>query len=190
MNSFGNKPLPSERLIYRRMVRADAAFVLELLNSPGWLQYIGDRKVYDLDAAERYLQERIFPNCSTAMYGPYLIELRDTGEPIGLVGIYARLGLPLPDLGFAFLDPYQQRGFGWEAARTLLRFASELHANSPVESGTALCAITTADNVKSQRLLARLGFRQNGTLLLPDDVKPYDYWINSMALDLAAAESL
>ncbi len=33
----------TSRMILRKLTREDAAFVLEIVNSPGWLRYIGDR---------------------------------------------------------------------------------------------------------------------------------------------------
>jgi len=41
----------TERLMIRKFQSGDAAFVYSLLNSPGWLQFIGDRNVRTLDDA-------------------------------------------------------------------------------------------------------------------------------------------
>ncbi|HEY1773756.1 MAG TPA: hypothetical protein VGH91_11265 [Gammaproteobacteria bacterium] len=46
----------TERLVLRRFEATDAPFILELVNDPGWLRFIGDRKVHDLDAARRYIE--------------------------------------------------------------------------------------------------------------------------------------
>ena len=40
-----NYILETERLRLREFTLNDAAFIIELLNSPGWLQFIGDRNV-------------------------------------------------------------------------------------------------------------------------------------------------
>ena len=47
--------LHTARLTLRAFTPDDAAFVVELLNDPGWLRFIGDRKVRTIDDARHYL---------------------------------------------------------------------------------------------------------------------------------------
>ena len=47
--------LETERLIIRQFKLSDASFIMQLLNSPGWLEYIGDRNIRTIDDAEAYL---------------------------------------------------------------------------------------------------------------------------------------
>ena len=47
--------LETTRLLLRPFNLDDAPFIIELLNSPGWLQYIGDRNVKTIEQAEQYL---------------------------------------------------------------------------------------------------------------------------------------
>lgn len=180
----------SERLHFRRLVLEDAPFLLELLNSRGWIQYIGDRGVRDIAGAEEYLRNRIFPNYSNPVYGPYLAIFKEDLSPTGVVGIYQRPGLEIPDLGFAFLDQFQRKGFGKEASIALLSFAADVQVSAPAKTGTSLSAITSPDNLRSQQLLKSLGFRQNGQVQLPDDTQCLDYWINEQALDPEALKAL
>ena len=49
----------TERLLLKPSTEEDAAFVLELLNTPKWLQFIGDRKVHTLEAAKEYIRNRV-----------------------------------------------------------------------------------------------------------------------------------
>ena len=37
--------LETERLILRQFTTGDSKFIVELLNSPGWIEYIGDRNI-------------------------------------------------------------------------------------------------------------------------------------------------
>ena len=48
--------LETDRLFIRELKLTDFQFILELLNSPGWLQYIGDRGVNNEEQAKLYLQ--------------------------------------------------------------------------------------------------------------------------------------
>ena len=45
----------TERLQLREYTLADAPFIFKLMNSPGWLQYIGDRKIASVRDAENYI---------------------------------------------------------------------------------------------------------------------------------------
>jgi hypothetical protein len=49
------KVIETDRLILRHQLIEDAAFILELLNDPSWIQYIGDRGVRTLDEARDYI---------------------------------------------------------------------------------------------------------------------------------------
>lgn len=45
----------TERVRLMRFTQEDAPFILELLNDPDWIRFIGDRSVRTLDDARRYL---------------------------------------------------------------------------------------------------------------------------------------
>ena len=47
----------TERLRLRRLDAGDAAFVLELVNDPSWIRYLGDRNLRTLRAAKRYIDD-------------------------------------------------------------------------------------------------------------------------------------
>lgn len=149
--------LRTDRLVLSPVTEADAAFVLEMLNDPGWLANIGDRGVRDLEAARAYVAERFL--------GKAWWVVRDAagGEPVGLCGIVPnRPGLDTPDLGYAFLARHSGKGYATEAAGAVLA-----HAMGPL-GHRRLAAITTLANVPSQRVLEKLGFRREGQRRLPD----------------------
>ena len=149
--------LATERLRLSPVTEADADFVLEMLNDPGWVANIGDRGVRTLEQARDYVAERFD--------GKAWWVVRDTasGEPVGLCGIVpSRPGLETPDLGYAFLARYSGRGYATEAARAVLQ-----HAQGSLGLGR-LAAITTLSNAPSQRVLEKIGFRREGDRRLPD----------------------
>ena len=47
--------LETERLVLRPLTLDDAPFVLELLNDPDWLRFIGDKGVRTLEDARHYI---------------------------------------------------------------------------------------------------------------------------------------
>jgi [ribosomal protein S5]-alanine N-acetyltransferase len=140
----------TERLALRHFTLEDGAMILELLNDPAWIRYIGDGNARTLDDARGYL-EKIRSSYEQNGFGLYLVEARDTREPLGMCGIVKRDTLPGPDLGFAFLERHRSRGYALEAARATLAHARALGIER-------LLAIAKVDNERSARLLEKLGF--------------------------------
>lgn len=138
--------LRTERLILTPAVESDAAFVLELLNDPGWLRNIGDRGVRSLDDARAYIRDRLGQSL-------WLVARDATGEPLGMCGLVEREVLDSPDLGYAFLERHSGKGYATEAAAAVLAHVRE-DMRLP-----KLAAITDPDNKPSQRVLEKLGFR-------------------------------
>jgi RimJ/RimL family protein N-acetyltransferase len=143
--------LETPRLHLRPVTERDAAFILELVNEPSWIRFIGDRKVRDLDDARAYIARSF-----TAMYlrhglGLLLAERREDGAPLGICGLIKRESLPDVDLGFAFLPRHWSRGYALEAARAVLE-----HGRDSLRLAR-IVAITDPENESSMRLLERLG---------------------------------
>lgn len=145
-------PLSAARLRLLPFTLEDAPFILELVNDPDWLRYIGDRDVRSLDDARRYLREGPIASYARNGFGLLRVALADTAEPIGMCGLVRRDTLPGPDLGFAFLPRHRGRGYAREAVDAVLRDARER-----LRLPTVL-AIANADNARSIALLERAGF--------------------------------
>ena len=161
-------PLPSielstPRLWIRKVSTLDAAFFLRLLNSPGWLTYIGDRQVHTEAAAAEYIRNRVLPGYNKPGYGSYAVGTHGTDEPLGFVGVFERDTLAAPDFGFAFLPEGQGLGYGYEASRALLR-------QPEILALPELLAITLPENDRSIRLLRKLGFQNDGVASNGGDV--------------------
>jgi len=155
--------LTSARLKLLPLTPADAPFIRELVNTPDWLKYIGDRNVKSDADALRYLEERIFPDYETGPVMNWKVCLLEGDTPIGNCGLYQRGFTDFPDLGFAFLPAYTRKGYGFEAASGVLQYADK---ELPFEK---ICAITVPYNMGSIRLLEKLGFTEKGTTFWPDD---------------------
>jgi len=148
--------LETERLRLRPFRESDAPMILELLNDPGWLRFIGDRKVRSLDDARGYLR-KLHETYERHGFGLYMVERKDDREPLGMCGLVKRDTLPDPDLGFAFLERHRGAGYAQEAARATLGHAAN-------DLGLArLAAVATPDNSRSASLLEKLGFRREST---------------------------
>ena len=155
--------ITTNRLRIRPYTLADAPFLLELLNSPGWIENIGDRKVYDIPAAEAYIQEKMLDSYAAYGHGYYLVELRADDTPIGTCGVGQRDYLDHPDIGFAFLPEHTGRGYAYEATRSLLSYARSIFQMP------RMLAFTLPSNERSIRLLKKLGLRPVHPFHLPGD---------------------
>ncbi|WP_373496870.1 GNAT family N-acetyltransferase [Aquiflexum sp.] len=154
--------LRTERLIIRKLNLEDCTFIVKLLNSPGWLRYIGDREVKTKTDAIIYLQNGPLLSYEKYGYGLYLVGLIETGNPIGMCGILKRDSLEHPDLGFAFLPEFIGKGFAYEAAKGVVQFARE---QLKIKN---LLAITLPENSSSIKLLEKLGMKYEGVVKSPD----------------------
>src|SRR5438034_1375562 len=119
------KVIETDRLILRYLATADAEFVLELLNEPSFIRYIGDKQVRTLDDARAYVLEGPVKSYATYGFGLNLVELKPDRTPIGICGLLRRDTLPGPDIGFAFLPFYWDQGYAFEAAAAVMKHARE-----------------------------------------------------------------
>ncbi|TAJ05075.1 MAG: N-acetyltransferase [Planctomycetota bacterium] len=154
--------LDTARLRLRELEPRDAAFLVELLNEPAFLRYIGDRGVRDEAGALGYV-ERARASYATHGHGLLLVERRADGEPLGICGLIRRDGLDAPDLGFALRAAHEGRGYALEAARAVLEHAARVLRIARV------LAIFAHDNERSRRLLDRLEFQPAEGVRLPGD---------------------
>lgn len=147
--------LTTARLTLTAFEENDAMFVFELLNDPGWLKNIGDRNIRSLEDARDYIVQKFRP-------GLWLIAKTDGGAPVGLGGLVTgRDGLDCPDIGYAVIDRASGQGYATEIAQAVLQ-----HVRETMDVGR-LGAITTLDNIPSQRVLLKCGFKFVDRRVLP-----------------------
>ncbi|HVI72148.1 MAG TPA: GNAT family N-acetyltransferase [Pyrinomonadaceae bacterium] len=160
------KVLETERLILRRFTVEDAQFVLTLVNEPSFLRYIGDKKIRNLQDARQYILSGPVASYERHGFGLCLVGLRETHTPIGMCGLLKREELPEPDIGFALLPAFWNKGFAFEAATVVLQDARERLGLQRI------LAITSLDNDASIKLLERLGFTFEKVTKLAADHEP------------------
>ena len=149
--------LETARLALRHLTPADSAFILELVNDPDWLRFIGDRGVRTLADARAYIEKGPMKLYECLGFGLDVVALRN-GMPIGLCGLIKRDSLEDVDIGFAFLPAFRGRGYANEAACAVRDYAIEVLALERI------VAITAPENDASARLLERLGFTYEKTI--------------------------
>jgi RimJ/RimL family protein N-acetyltransferase len=145
--------LATKRLILRRLHPADAEFIVELLNDPAFLRFIGDKAVRTADDACQYILDGPMASYEHYGFGLWLVEVKESGLPVGMCGLLKRESLPDVDIGFAFLPAYRSRGYAFESASAVLEYGR-------TEFGLKrIVAITDPDNAGSIRVLQKLGMR-------------------------------
>ena len=155
--------LETDRLRLREFVADDAEFILELLNQPSFIQFIGDKGVRSVDDAKNYIATGPVESYRRYGFGLYLVELKDRRVPIGMCGVLKRESLPDPDLGFAFLPESWGQGYAFEAASAVLNEARDSFKL------TRILAITNPDNDASIKLLGKLGLQFERVMQLSSD---------------------
>ncbi|MBP7687981.1 MAG: GNAT family N-acetyltransferase [Thermoflexales bacterium] len=155
--------LETDRLIVRGLTLDDAAFILELVNDPDWLRFIGDRHVHSLEEARTYLHNGPLAMYDRSGFGLYAVVLKGHDLPIGLCGLIQRAGLIDVDLGFAYLPQYRAKGYAFEAAAAVMAYGRRTFGLKRI------VAITSLDNARSIYLLERLGFAFETIIRLTDD---------------------
>jgi ribosomal-protein-alanine N-acetyltransferase len=143
--------LQTQRLNLRELNELDAPFILELLTDPSFLENIGDRGVSDLDSALNYIRTGPGDSYARNGYGLWLVELKDSGIPVGTCGLIRRDTLPAADIGYAFLPRYWGHGYAVEACAAVRDHALRTLAMPQ------LLAIVSPGNDASIKVLERIG---------------------------------
>ncbi|MDF0692775.1 GNAT family N-acetyltransferase [Aquirufa ecclesiirivi] len=142
---MGVKILRSQRLYVKDLSLKDAPFLLELLNTPGFMEFIGDRGVRSWEEAKAF--------CTKLRNNPAIhyrvVFLQSSDIPLGIISLVQRDYLPQPDIGFAFLPTYSGMGYAYEAASLVLD-------DYFVNHKAPIFATTLEHNVRSIKLLLRL----------------------------------
>ena len=78
--------IESERLFLRPLTLEDGEFILQLLNTDGFIKYIGDRNVKTIEQAKDYLMNGPLKSYETNGFGLSLVELKTDRTPVGMCG--------------------------------------------------------------------------------------------------------
>jgi RimJ/RimL family protein N-acetyltransferase len=152
--------LETDRLTLRHLTTDDAPFILELLNDPDFLRFIGDKGVRTLGDARQYIIDGPMASYARLGFGLFLVELKDDQVPIGICGLIKRDALEDVDIGFAFLPAYRMGGYGFESALAVRDYAFK------VIGLKRIAAITNPDNRGSMKLLEKIGLRFERMIML------------------------
>jgi len=163
------KILETERLILREIIETDDEFVLDLLNQPSFIKYIGDRNVRTIEQAREFIENRYRQSYREHGFGLYAVELKseipNPKSQIGICGFVKRDSLPDADIGFAFLPQFCGKGYALESANAVMKYGRDVLGLARV------LAITSQDNESSGRLLEKIGFKFESLIKMPPDTE-------------------
>ncbi|WP_368908087.1 GNAT family N-acetyltransferase [Bacillus wiedmannii] len=145
--------LETERLVLRWFDIKDAPFILELVNDPAWIQFIGDKRIKNLDDAKKYILNGPVEMYNKMGFGLYLVERKEDLTPLGMCGLIKRDSLEDVDIGFAFLEKFRSKGYGFESASAVIDYGVQKLGLKRI------VAITTIDNINSGKLLEKVGLQ-------------------------------
>lgn len=168
-----NQITVTERLYLRELTFDDAAFIVSLVNTPGWLQYVGDRNIATKEDAIGYLTNGPMSGYNKYGFGLWAVCLKKKDIPIGICGVFKRDTTAICEIGFALLPEFEGVGYAHEAVKATIEVAKSQFDLKD------LTAVATKDNARSIALLQRIGFRkseenvpaENGVELLQFEMK-------------------
>jgi [ribosomal protein S5]-alanine N-acetyltransferase len=150
----------TERLNLNLLSLEDDEFIISILNSPGWIEFIGDRNVHSKDDAIAYINK--IRHTQNLFY--WVVNIRESNTPIGIISFLKRNYLEHFDIGFAFLPQFNGNGYAYEAAKEVLSVVSKNPAYHPV------LATTLPKNISSINLLTKLGLRFKNEIEVENEV--------------------
>lgn len=139
--------ITTQRLVLNIITEDDHDFMLAILNTKGWIAFIGDRNVHSTADAIAYIQK--IKNTPNITY--WVARLKNDNTPIGIISFIKRSYLDHFDIGFALLPEYSGQGYAYEAAAMVLSIAGK------EETYKTILATTIPHNNSSVKLLTKLG---------------------------------
>ena len=128
-----------------------------MLGDPASTRFVGDGHPLDRMNAWRSMA-MLLGHWALRDYGMWAVELKDSGEFVGRVGLHHPDGWPDLELGWMLMPQHQHHGYATEAARAALAFAFE-RVRAP-----RVVSLIRLENSASERIARRLGGRQATTI--------------------------
>ena len=157
--------LETERLSLRKLNLDDAGFIVELLNEPAFVRFIGDRNIKTLEDARAYLTKGPLTSYERFGFGLWLAQLKASGEALGMCGLVKRESLADIDIGYAFFERFWLKGYASESAAAVKTYGMQ------VLGIKRLVAIADPDNIGSIRVLEKIGLKYERLIRLAGEDK-------------------
>jgi RimJ/RimL family protein N-acetyltransferase len=155
MDTKANLVLETSRLRLRELVPEDLGFMAEMLADAEVMRYYPKRLTRELSAD---WIERQIARYKTDGYGLWLAEARESGQPVGQVGLVRQQinGADECEVGYLIHQPYWRHGFASEGAIACRDYAFKtLHLPRVI-------SLVRPENAASQGVARKLGMEVIG----------------------------
>jgi RimJ/RimL family protein N-acetyltransferase len=172
--------LATPRLVLRRFEAGDAPVLAAYRSDPDVARYQSWEAPVSLAAATDLVRSSAAGDPEAPGWFQYAVSLRSSPEPIGDVGVCLHGNGMQADIGFTLAPKYQGHGYATEAVQ---RVVEHLFRDRGLHRVSAEC---DARNVRSARLLERVGFRREGHRIANTWIK--GEWTDEFLFGLLAAD--
>lgn len=172
--------LATERLVLRRFRDSDAPALSGYRSDPGVARYQFWQAPVPLDQARRAVRAMAATDPADPGWFQYAVERVDQGVLIGDVAVNLHVNRMQADIGYTFARAHQGQGYATEAVLGVLDRLFRLQGLQRVS------AICDARNLRSARLLERVGFHREG--LRPAYTWLKDEWTDDLLYGLLARQ--
>lgn len=149
--------IETERLRLAALSERHFELYAAMLADPSSTRFVGDGQPLDRMNAWRSMA-MLIGHWALRGYGMWAVELRETGEFIGRIGLMNPIGWPDLEVGWMLRPEFRHRGFATEGAQASLDFAfNTLGAERAI-------SLIRVENSESERVARRLGGRQSTTI--------------------------
>ena len=149
--------LTTDRLILRAWVDSDVSLMTAISSDPLVMEHFPETQDA---AATQALVDHINQHYQKFGYALYAVEIKDTQEFIGFVGLnhpsfeipnFKPKGLPVVEIGWRLSSQHWGHGYATEAAKAVLHYAFiELNLSE-------IISFTVVANTKSRRVMEKIG---------------------------------
>lgn len=167
LENRNNLEINTQRLTLRSFNINDATVVAYNSQRPSVAYAMSDMILPDENSARQWI-EWINSKCNISEpFQVLAVEKNEEKQCIGLIGIAPKRELNNEvEILFAIADEYQNKGYATEAGKAIIDWAFQ---NCVLDY---LVAIVKLDNIASQRVIEKLGFKHIEQRIIPYDGKP------------------
>lgn len=149
----------TDRLLLRMWRSSDTPLMTAINSNPVVMEHFPGIQDREMTIA---LIERINQHQMKFGYAPYAVEIKETQEFIGFVGLnqpefeiphFVPHGLPIVEIGWRLAAEHWGKGYATEAARAVLQYGfTKLNLDE-------IISFTVVANLKSRRVMEKIGLR-------------------------------
>lgn len=155
--------LDTLRCSVREMTLEDLDALYKVYEDPS-ITYYMEGLYEDREKEAAYTEDYIKSVYGFYGHGLWIVEEKETGQIIGRAGLSHREGYDEPELGYVIGKPYQNKGYGTEVCRAIIKYGKEKigfrHFN----------AFVRKENLSSVRICEKCGLVRKGAVQIGNEL--------------------